>query len=113
MINTKKLLQMILLSLVVLGLSFLLLQPVSYSSSLVDNARHESGPRPPTYGADDPGGGGPSGTPGSSSGNVTITRDWYREISGIVYERTDNASEIGGVEVPRIGIARSKSNCIQ
>lgn len=112
MINTKKLLQTILFSLLVLGLSFLLLQPVSYSSSLLDNARHESGDRPPTYGSDDPGGGGPSGSPGSSSGNVVITKSWYRGISGRVYERTDNSSEISGVEVPKIGIKRSKSNSI-
>ncbi|MBR1540403.1 MAG: hypothetical protein IJ629_04480 [Clostridia bacterium] len=111
--DTKKLLKLTFIFLLIIGIGLILLEPVSYSSSLLDNARDESGTRPPTYGTDDPTTPDPEGDSGSSSGNVTIVKSGYRGIMGRAYERTDNSSEIDGIEIPRVGIERGKSNSIQ
>ena len=105
--DNTKILKKVCLFILIMNFILLILEPISYSSSLLDNARNESGSRPSAYSNGDPSSDPSSGFnygSGDSSGNVTIVKSWYRGISGKVYERTDNSSEITGVETPKIGI---------
>lgn len=96
----NKIIVMIFSFLIVLTLSFIFFQPKS-QASLIDNARAESGSRPPSYGTDAPQNPIP---PTSNENAVEITYDWFRGISGTVYEKTDNSSEIAVDVDNQVGI---------